>query len=191
VTALSGGELGWIRQGQLGPELNQAIQEMKLNAVSEPIRTEDGYYLLWLQDRRKIGETSARDTIGLSQLLFPLSPKADPNEITTQISKAENERTKLSGCLAMNRAAELSGAPMSGSLGTIKLKDLAAKLRNAVQTLPIGVPSKPVHTDRPNATTPIDDRQQVRLNIMLEKLDLLSRRYLRDLRRTAFVDIRL
>jgi len=201
VTALSGGELGWIRQGQLGPELNQAIQEMKLNAVSEPIRTEDGYYLLWLQDRRKIGETSARDTIGLSQLLFPLSPKADPNEIATQISKAENERTKLSGCLAMNRAAELSGAPMSGSLGTIKLKDLAAKLRNAVQTLPIGVPSKPVHTeagihllmvcDRPNATTPIDDRQQVRLNIMLEKLDLLSRRYLRDLRRTAFVDVRL
>ncbi|PCJ61567.1 MAG: hypothetical protein COA65_01020 [Rhodospirillaceae bacterium] len=201
VTALSGGELGWIRQGQLGNELNQAIQEMKLDAVSEPIRTEDGYYLLWLQDRRKVGETSARDTIGLSQLLFPLSPKADPNEITTQISKAENERTKLSGCLAMNRAAELSGAPMSGSLGTIKLKDLAAKLRNAVQTLPIGVPSKPVHTeagihllmvcDRPNATTPIDDRQQVRLNIMLEKLDLLSRRYLRDLRRTAFVDIRL
>ena len=101
----------------------------------------------------------------------------------------------------MNRAAELSGAPMSGSLGTIKLKNLSPKLRDAVQTLPIGVPSKPVHTeagihllmvcDRPNATSPVDDRQQVRLNLVLEKLDLLSRRYLRDLRRTAFVDVRL
>jgi len=201
VTALSGGELGWVRQGQLAPALDQAVQQMKLGEISAPIRTEDGYYLLWLRDQRKVGETTEYDSIGLSQILFPLPDNAGPAEVAAQFSAAQAEKAKLSGCTAMNRTAELMGTPMSGSLGVVQLNALAPALRDAVKTLPVGMPSEPVQSeagihllmvcDRPNAAGPTDDRQQVRLNLMLEKLELLSRRYLLDLRRTAFVDVRL
>jgi len=201
VTALSGGDLGWVRQGQLEPELDQAVRQMETGAISDPIRSEEGYHVLWLRDQRKIGETGDLDTMSLSQILFPLQQNAAPDEINAAITKAQNERTSLSGCVAMNRLAELLGTPMSGSLGTVQVSQLAPKLRTTVKDLPIGIPSQPIQTeagihllmvcDRPDSASPVNDRQQVQLNLTMEKLDLFTRRYLRDLRRTAFVDIRL
>ncbi len=201
VTALSGGDLGWVRQGQLEPELDQAVRQMETGAISDPIRSEEGYHVLWLRDQRKIGETGDLDTMSLSQILFPLQQNAAPDEINAAITKAQNERTSLSGCVAMNRLAELLGTPMSGSLGTVQVSQLAPKLRTTVKDLPIGIPSQPIQTEagmhllmvceRPDSASPVNDRQQVQLNLTMEKLDLFTRRYLRDLRRTAFVDIRL
>lgn len=201
VTALSGGDLGWIRQGQLEPELDRVVLQMEAGAISDPIRSEEGYHVLWLRDQRRIGKTGELDTVSLSQILFPLQPNAEPNDVNATITKAQNERASLSGCVAMNRLAEVMGTPLSGSLGTVQLSQLVQKLRDTVRDLPIGVPSEPIQTkagihllmvcDRPDSTGPVNDRQQVQLNLTMEKLDLLTRRYLRDLRRTAFVDIRL
>ena len=174
---------------------------MEAGAISDPIRSEEGYHVLWLRDQRRIGKTGELDTVSLSQILFPLQPNAEPNDVNATITKAQNERASLSGCVAMNRLAEVMGTPLSGSLGTVQLSQLVQKLRDTVRDLPIGVPSEPIQTkagihllmvcDRPDSTGPVNDRQQVQLNLTMEKLDLLTRRYLRDLRRTAFVDIRL
>jgi peptidyl-prolyl cis-trans isomerase SurA len=201
VTALSGGDLGWIRQGQLEGELDRAVLQMEVGAISDPIRSEEGYHIFWLRDQRRVGETGKLDTVSLSQILFPLQPNTTPNDVNAAISKAQNERASLSGCMAMNRLAEVMDTPMSGSLGTVQLSQLAPKLRDSVRDLPIGAPSEPIQTeagihllmvcDRPDSASPVNDRQQVQLNLTMEKLDLLTRRYLRDLRRTAFVDIRL
>ncbi|MGB1547945.1 MAG: peptidylprolyl isomerase, partial [Alphaproteobacteria bacterium] len=201
VTALSGGDMGWVRQGQIKLEVGKAVQQMEVGAISEPIRSEEGYHVIWLRDQRKVGEVGSNDTISLSQILFPLPPDAGPNEVNATIAKARSEGASVSGCVAMNRLAEVMGTPMSGSLGTVEVSQLTPKLREAVRDLPIGIASEPIHTeagvhllmvcDRPDSTGPVNDRQQVELNLTLEKLDLLSRRYLRDLRRTAFVDVRL
>ncbi|MCE2510180.1 MAG: peptidylprolyl isomerase [Alphaproteobacteria bacterium] len=201
VTALSGGDLGWVRQGQLKPAVDQALPQMEVGAISDPIRSEEGYHVLWLRDRRKIGETGEMDTISLSQILFPLPPNAGPNDVDAAMTRARNEGASVSGCVAMNRLAEVLGTPMSGNLGTVEIGQLTPKLRDAVKDLPIGVASEPIQSeagvhlmmvcDRPDVTSPVNDRHQVQLNLTMEKLDLLSRRYLRDLRRTAFVDIRL
>ena len=130
-----------------------------------------------------------------------MQPDAAPYDVNATISKAQNERENLSGCLEMNRLAEVMNTPMSGSLGTMQISKLAPKLRNTVKNLPIGIPSEPIQTearihllmvcDRPDSASPINDRKQVQMNLTMERLDLFTRRYLRDLRRTAFVDIRL
>lgn len=45
-TALNGGQLGEIRRGQLYPELDAALFELRAGELSAPIRSELGYHLL-------------------------------------------------------------------------------------------------------------------------------------------------
>jgi len=51
--ASNGGDLGWVKEGQLATELNNALKKMKSGQVSPPIRSDKGYYLLFLKDIRK------------------------------------------------------------------------------------------------------------------------------------------
>ena len=39
VTAASGGQVGWVKSDQLGPEIGQALAQMQIGDVSPPIRT--------------------------------------------------------------------------------------------------------------------------------------------------------
>ena len=104
-------------------------------------------------------------------------------------------------------------APASGDLGWLKVSDLPAVLADAVRDLPVGEVSQPlqgpggVHLlmvcDRrggeqavAESDTEIDvaseeDRQQIAEQLERERLDRLARRYLRDLRKQAFIDVRL
>ena len=52
ASAPSGGDLGWIKRGQLPPALDQKLSLMMPNQVTKPIRTNDGYVILFLRDLR-------------------------------------------------------------------------------------------------------------------------------------------
>ena len=50
--ASEGGELGWLRRGQLLPELDDVLFALKPGEVSEPIQTRLGFHLVKVLDRR-------------------------------------------------------------------------------------------------------------------------------------------
>ncbi len=54
--AQQGGSLGWVQQGDLQPELDQAVTAMADESLSEPIRATDGYHILWLKAKRTLTE---------------------------------------------------------------------------------------------------------------------------------------
>jgi peptidyl-prolyl cis-trans isomerase SurA len=51
-TKLSGGELGWSSPGQFVKEFEQNIQETKIGDISEPFKTQFGWHILQVQERR-------------------------------------------------------------------------------------------------------------------------------------------
>ncbi|HMA16527.1 MAG: peptidylprolyl isomerase [Bacteroidota bacterium] len=53
ATALLGGDLGWVRDGELDEELNAALAQMGPGEISVPIRTLSGFHILFLRDMRK------------------------------------------------------------------------------------------------------------------------------------------
>jgi peptidyl-prolyl cis-trans isomerase SurA len=77
---------------------------------------------------------------------------------------------------------------------------MAAELRKVVLDLKPGQASKPLPTDgglqiimvceRQDPASNLPGRQDVQRMLTEQKLELQSRRFLRDLRQTAFVDIR-
>ena len=51
-SALSGGDLGWSLPGQFVPEFEQAMNDIPVGEVSEPFRTQFGWHILQVTERR-------------------------------------------------------------------------------------------------------------------------------------------
>ncbi len=62
ASASHGGNLGWVQPGMLPASLEQNIAQLKINQVSEPIKTDQGWYILQVTARRQI-EQNKQDFI--------------------------------------------------------------------------------------------------------------------------------
>ena len=196
ATASVGGDLGWIQAGQLPDELSDALIKMRQGDMFGPIRTIGGYYILWLRDRRKV--SMGEVMLDLKRLLLALPRDASQEQVAAAMAQATELRADIDGCDALDALAAEHGSPGSGDLGRVRLNDLPPAVRGIVEELPVGQPSEAVRL--PAGMTVIlvcgresngIDRERIRTSLINQRLDLLSRRYLRDLRRAANVDIRL
>jgi parvulin-like peptidyl-prolyl isomerase len=53
ASAAKGGEIGWVTEEQVQPELRGKLSALKLGAVSEPIKLKDGWHILKMVDIRE------------------------------------------------------------------------------------------------------------------------------------------
>ncbi len=56
--APQGGDLGWVQQGQMAPELDRIVTGIEKGTVSDPVRTLGGFHIIALRDTRVINEES-------------------------------------------------------------------------------------------------------------------------------------
>ncbi|MCH8996985.1 MAG: peptidylprolyl isomerase [Proteobacteria bacterium] len=196
ATAARGGDLGWIRDGQLPEEIDKALARMRPGMLSRPIRTLSGFHILLLGEEKQtsLGEVM----LHLKQILIAIPSGASEKQRRAAAERAGQARERIAGCAGLDALAGEIGAPGSGDLGTVKSSNLPAPIRDAVMALPIGQPSRPVSVSGGLAVLVVCnraesgiDRQRIAERLTAERLDMLARRYMRDLRRSANVDIRL
>jgi peptidyl-prolyl cis-trans isomerase SurA len=205
ASAERGGDLGWLRSAAIPPELLSALEQLEPGEVSQPLRSPIGYHVFWLRDRRLAPAQLATNTseveVALSQLLFAFDDAAGPSAAPALIQQAAALRPQLDDCITMNRIAAERRLPGSGDLGWIRIGDLPPAFGEVLVDLPIGQVSEPlqgpsgVHLimvcDRRGAVQSAPQRDEIAKRLEAEQLDRLARRYLRDLRQQAFVDLRL
>lgn len=61
ATAARGGDMGWVTEDQLLPEVNQAIQPLEPGRLSMPIRTSQGYVIIGYIDKKQPGTEKVAD----------------------------------------------------------------------------------------------------------------------------------
>jgi peptidyl-prolyl cis-trans isomerase SurA len=202
ASAERGGDLGWIRGSVIPDQLRDALERLREGDISDPIASPVGYHIFWLRDRRlsatSAGSPSEDVEVSLAQILFPVDGGAD---IEARRAEAAGLRDRLADCAAMSEAAAELGAPNSGELGWLSVAELPPAFREAVATLPVGQVSAPMEgaagihllmvCDRREPQGAAPEREQIAERLERERVERLARRYLRDLRKEAFVEVRI
>ncbi len=201
ATAAVGGDLGWVPQGQLTDEVDKTLAKMRPRTVSDPVRTPGGYYILLLRDRRKIMKADPLDVqLKLTQLTFDFPENADSKAKSAERDKIASAVASISGCDDLDAKAKTLGASAVDPVGDVRIGDMPAQLQAAVEPLGVGEASPPVMTDKGLQVLVVCGRNQpevqmptfdsVEESLRQQRLAMMARRYLRDLRRDAIVDYR-
>ena len=198
ATAAIGGEIGWVVEGQLPGEIDAVLARMEPGMVSPPVRAFDGYYIVSLLDRRTVlSAESGGGSVHLAQLVLA----AEDAERARAEGALERLREETEGCEALLARAGEIGSPLSGDLGRVAPGDLPDDMRAIVEALPVGRASEPLPheggvrlimvCEREEAEAASPDRESIAREIAGRRLEMLARRYVRDLHRSAFIDIRI
>lgn len=197
----SGGDLGWVLEGGFSPEVEQALANLSAGQLSEPIRTVTGYSIyLVRQKRRVLAGNPADTTVTLRRLAVPFAPGITADKRQELTREAEEFRASVNGCQTLREQNEILEIGEIEDMGSGKVSDLGARIRDEVADLPIGTPSAMdefptgvvfymvCDRDVPGANLP--ERNDIARDLTNEQLDRLQRRYLRDLRNAAYIEVR-
>tara|TARA_R110002110_G_scaffold80591_4_gene209853 strand:- start:3103 stop:4398 length:1296 start_codon:yes stop_codon:yes gene_type:complete len=203
-TAAVGGDLGWQHESELDETLQEVVPQMSKGSMTSPIKTVAGYRILLLRDTRKIAQSEAKPvTLDLRQIFLPLPGQSVASDIEAQIDLAKTVRDTASSCSDFSELAKEVGSPRPPSLGKFALNDLSPAIRNVVKDVKAGKISDPVKMpdgvlvlmvcDREGGTSVIKlpDRDTIADRLMRDRLALSSRRYMRDIRLSAVIDVRV
>lgn len=198
ATAQQGGDLGWVPEGQLDPEIDEAVAHLRPGELSEPIRTTGGYYLILLRDHRA-APSAGQTRVKVSRLMLPVANAAAER---TAVDAARRIGQSARSCEDFARVAQQTSPTAVVTSGEAGLSDMAPDLRQVVSGLSVGQASGPLPApggiqvlmvcerhDGEGAKPP--SREEVERMLQGEKLEQFARRLLRDLRQSAFVDIRV
>jgi peptidyl-prolyl cis-trans isomerase SurA len=202
ASARGGGELGWTPVDQLADDVRQAVETAAEGSLVGPLATRGGYAILAVAGRRSSGEADPGDTrLDLELVALPLPTVATAEQEAEQMARATEAAGRITGCDDAETVAEATPTARHRVLGEVRLGNAAPELRKALADLKPGQVSPPITAggiinvlvvcDRQEAETEAPNRDEVRDVLLNQRTELLSRGYLRDLRRSAFVDVRL
>jgi peptidyl-prolyl cis-trans isomerase SurA len=212
----AGGDLGWVRPSMVLPEMRERLMALPPGGISDPVASPVGVHIFQLRERRDPNrpEPVRRMTVSkvsLAQVIVPLAPDAKEAVVKAAEKRAAALAPRLKSCGDIEAYARKNESDGSGSLGWLDVKDLPQALRQLVAQLepsrisppfrgPLGVQllmvcdrqgrEEAVEAPPPPPRAPVT-AEQMRNRLEDEQMERLATRYLRELRKDAFIDIRL
>lgn len=203
ATAAVGGDLGWVNRSALDEELRAIVPQMERGAVSDPIRTVDGYRIVRLVDRRKVAQSDEDDVVvSLRRLLIPFPAEAGGDAARKLAARARSVFEGTNGCDDFAGRAQAAGVPAPSGVAKLALRELAAPIRRIVRGLEVGAASAPLPVregvvvlavcarETAGSDRGLPDRDAIADRLLQRRLALLARRHLRDARLSAVIDVR-
>lgn len=191
-SASNGGFLGWVNESSLVPQVAEVLAQMSEGSVTNPIRVPGGFQILALISKR---EGQVVEQLDLTQITIPTSRVNDDNRAA--LSRAAQA---FNGCEGGTGAFdEIEGAIVT-PLGSLNANALIPQIREAISGVEPGQATTPIESPVGLQTFLLCDRtltgpgmptfDQVENQLINAQLSMLARRWLRDLRRDATVEIR-
>ena len=205
-SALEGGEIGWQQINQIDPAVAHIVTEMPVGAVSNAVRVPGGFSIVTLQGKRVIGNDMTTVLTLRQAFLAFTQPLTDPQNPTEQqkqaLAKAHAIEATVKSCDGMETAAKaVNPADHPVNPGEIALAGVnPPAFRQVLESIPIGKPTQPLVARDGIAVITVCTRDQKNIGAVTEKeieqrlvnerIDMLSRQTMRELRRKATIDQR-
>lgn len=199
-TASVGGDLGWVRAGQLPVELSTTLQALQTGQLAGPIEIRGGFSIVALIDKRQVLTADPRDAVlSLKQLAISFPPGTTEAQATDRAKSFAEAVATARGCGTIDAIAQAQGAEVVTN-DQIKARDLPGPLQNLVLGMSLGEVTPPFGSiqdgvrvlmlcgrdDPKDATAP--NFEQIQGQIEDERVNKRAQTYLRDLRRDAVID---
>jgi peptidyl-prolyl cis-trans isomerase SurA len=203
-TALQGGELGWVQSNQLDSAVAQLVAQMPVGAISNPVKVPGGFSIVTVQGTREIGRDIGT-ALSLRQVFLPftsaLNPQAPTDQQKQALEKARNISATVHSCDQMEQVAQENKSARPTNPGDVRLESInPPALRQVLATLPPDKATQPLVTNDGIAVLIVCSREQKNLaqesneelrgQLLDDRVELLSRQLLADLRRHAHIEIR-
>jgi peptidyl-prolyl cis-trans isomerase SurA len=195
----------WVGINQLDPALKQAVLSMKgKNGLVGPVRTPRGYNILRVNDRRTRSAVSAEDysEVVIKEVLLPLEPQATPREVRYSLEIANHAVKNPGKCASKGFAGfeELERNDIEVRFFRTQVRALPEFVKEELANLGVGEVGEPFATPEgirlymlcervamPMQTQP---DEKLRETLFREKMELEATKFMRNLRRNQFVEVR-
>ena len=202
--ALTGGDLGWRKQGQIPTLFANIVTAMKVGDISEAIRSPGGFHIIKLLDKRDnqtqhvVNQTKVRHILIKPDLILSsVEAKKRAEQLKQRIEGGEKFTE-----LATSHSDDKGSASQGGDLGWVNPGVMVKPFEEAMDKLAIGEISDPIETRfgwhiiqvldrRQFDDTEEYKRNQARETVRQNKIEPALANWLRRIRDEAFVEVRL
>jgi peptidyl-prolyl cis-trans isomerase SurA len=193
-----------MQPNQLDPGVARIAADMPIGAISNPIPVPGGFSIITMRAKREIGRDMAT-MLSLRQAFIPFATPLNPAAPTEQqhqaLDRAKSISASVHTCDAMEAANRSAGAVRPADPGPVRLENVnPPQLRQLLASLPFDHASQPLVAGDGIAVVIVCSRDQknvaeqspeeVRNQILSERIELASRQLQRDLQRRATIDRR-
>ncbi|WP_246050432.1 peptidylprolyl isomerase [Asticcacaulis tiandongensis] len=192
-SAAEGGDAGWLVSGTIDPRIETTLQNMTPGQLTRPIVTEDGVYIYYLREK---SEGNADTKVRLRQAAITLPADADASAVQAAQRALTAYKQRNTSCDKL----ENSGQIRISDLGETPLSDLRDDYAETLRPLRAGQVTEPMRNDLNMNVLYVCDktlagdnaptRAQIEDKLMADKVAMLGRRYLRDIRAGATIEVR-
>ena len=202
ASAANSGQAGWVVKGQLLRELDVPMRKLKKGAITPPIQTVSGFHIIKLEDKRVFEKFNTMSIkVNLIQTLIPILQTDNYKNYSQQVRQINRDIASVNTCEEMIKLSKTNKSFLTNSLGNFFVQELSPYLKSIAISSKLGVPNKPQKLKDQISIITVCRRTQPKSNIPTrisverkfqgKKIETMARKYLRDLRRNAFVENRL
>ena len=200
--ALQGGDLGWIKQGQLPTIFADIVPKMKPGEITKPVRSASGFHIIKLIETRKQDQKHIVEQTLARHILIKTSEIMSSDEAKQKLQRIRNEIVsgRDFGMVAKASSDDTGSAADGGNLGWVSPGAMVPEFEEEMNKLKPGEISQPFQTRfgwhivqvlsrRQHDDTESYLRMQARNQIQQRKSEEETENWLRRIRDEAYVQI--
>ncbi|MBL0969395.1 MAG: peptidylprolyl isomerase [Brevundimonas sp.] len=195
-SAVRGGDAGWVVEGSIQPALQTALDQLEVGQLSRPIPVDGGVYIVYMRDKR---DGSSANLVSMRQVMIELPETASEAQVAEATQRLDGLRAQLTCDNILTRARSETGL-LGADLGESDVQNLAPQFQQVARSAEIGSVSSPVRTPlglhllavcgRRVGGAEAPDARQIESQLFRQNLANLGRRYMRDLREDALIEMK-
>ena len=204
VSRSSQEESFWVRPEQLDPVMARALAGAAAGSITEPIRTEAGYTVVKVYETRSLGGDVPKDSeVSVKEILLKLKSGAPQLEADALLQIGEAVAKHPGTCEEKGVASidDVKDVDIQVEFRRDRMSALPAGVRAIVEGLKSGEISTPFASSegirlymlcekQEKSSATMVDSERIRNQLYQQKLELEAQKYLRNLRRDTFIELK-